>query len=341
MYSLASILLLVERGDRVHEGLNKALMLARHFHARLDLFLCDTEGYVQLQPGPFAAGARTRAWCIAEGSDYLQALRKSIVAPDVEIASEAVCHGSLREAVAEKAARSATDLIVKTTEASRRDAGGRGAAEWAAIAACPAPLLLTRGRSWRPVPQFAAALELSQRSTSASTRAVADLSEALALVCGAELDLLWVGPGRAAECDDPSRRGARPAGDSTRPVPVRRPHFLDGAAADVIPAFVVERDCDLVVLEKPRLTGSAALGSIAGKILAMTGVDVVLTDAAMSGARYASWEGDVHDRRACDSGNAAGVEPRHTHPVVETGTRRPVAGARSRTHPFALGHPHP
>lgn len=311
MQPLASILLLVERGDRVHEGLNKALMLARHFRARLDLFLCDTEGYESVHPGATAGDARTRASCVAEGSDYLQALRKSIVTPDIEIASEAVCHDSLREAVTEKAERSATDLIVKTTEASRRDAGGRGAADWAAIAACPAPLLLTRGRPWRPVPQFAAALEMLRESMSASTRAVADLSQALALACGAELDVLWVGPGRPPARDDDSRRGTRPAGISTRPAPIRRPRFLAGAPADVIPAYIVERDYDLVVLEKPRLTGAAALGSVAGKILSTSGVDVVLTDAAMHRTGYASREVEVHDRRAFGAANACPAGPRH------------------------------
>lgn len=309
MHRVASILLLVERGDRVHEGLNKALMLARHFHARLDLFLCDTEGYLQVHSGAMAVDARTRERCIAEGSDYLRALRKSIVAPDVEIAFEAVCQRSPGEAVTAKVERSATDLIVKTTEANRRGAGGRGAADWAAIAACPAPLLLTRGRSWRPVPQFAAALEMPQSSMSASACAVADLGAALADGCGAELDLLWVGSGRPAEHNEPSQHDKRTAGDCARPRAIRRSRFLDGAAADVIQAVVAERDYDLVVLEKPRLTGAAALGSVAGRMLSTTGVDVVLTD-SMPRAGYASREVDVR-HRAFDAAGAFARDPHH------------------------------
>ena len=311
MQSLASILLLVERGDRVHEGLNKALMLARHFHARLDLFLCDTEGYMQFHPGVMATDTRTRAYCVAEGTDYLQALRKSIVAPDVEIASEAVCHRSLREAVLAKTERSATDLIVKTTEASRRDAGGRAAADWAAVAACPVPLLLTRGRSWRPVPQFAAALEMPDTSMSAATRAVADLGSTLASVCGAELDLLWVGPGRPAESEAVSQRDSDATGNATRAAAIRRPRFLDGAPADAIPACVLEQDYDLVVLGKPRLTGAAALGSVAGRLLSMTGVDVVLTDSALPSTGHAIREIEVHDRRTAGPAEVLAVGPRH------------------------------
>ena len=87
MEPLSCILLLVERGDRVHEGLNKALLVARHFHARLELFLCDTERYGPFRPDNAAALARTHASCVAEGRDYLQALRKTIVAPDITIAT--------------------------------------------------------------------------------------------------------------------------------------------------------------------------------------------------------------------------------------------------------------
>lgn len=309
MQPVAAILLLVERGDSVHQGLQKALMLARHFHARLDLFLCDTEGYIVSGSDAMAPGSRTRALCVAEGSDYLQALRKSIVAPDVEIATEAICHRSLREAVAEKAERSATNLIVKVVDANRGDTGGRGAADWAAIATCPLPLLLTRGRPWRPVPQFAAALEFSRGSIRAANRAVADLATLLALACGAEVDLLLVGCDRAAEADGlldrVMRRGEKPAGQA----PVMRSRYLQGAASDVVPACAVERDYDLVVVEKPHLPGATvALTSIAGGVLATSGGDVVLTSAASPGTRYASRELRDSDRGEVDTAEKCATE---------------------------------
>jgi hypothetical protein len=302
MPPVAAILLLVERGESVHQGLQKALMLARHFHARLDLFLCDTEGYVQASADTMAPDARTRARCVAEGSDYLQSLRKSIIAPDVEIATEAICHRSLREAVAEKAERTATDLIVKTVSTNRRDAGGRGAADWAAIAACPVPVLLTRGRPWRPIPQFAAALELSRGLMPAANRAIADLAKVLALACGAEVDLLWVGPDRTIEAGDPLEWITRQAENSGISAPVRRSRFLQGAALEVVPACAAERDYDLVVLEKPHLPGAAAaLRSVAGSVLASSGGDVVLTSAAAPGARGVSREVGDRDQRAVEA----------------------------------------
>src|SRR5438128_333138 len=185
MQSLSSILLLVERGDRVHEGLNKALLVARHFHARLELFLCDTERYAPFRSGSAAAVARTHASCVAEGRDYLQALRKTIVAPEIAIAAEAVCDLSLYDGVAAKLGRTPVDLIVKTAEASRRDTRARAAVEWSAVALCPAPLLLTRGRPWRPIPRFAAVIAPHD----AVERTTAEMGEMLAEGCSAELDL--------------------------------------------------------------------------------------------------------------------------------------------------------
>ena len=308
MQPLASILLLVECGDRVHQGLSKALMLARYFHARLDLFLCDTEGYVRTHPGPMAAGARTRARCVADGSDYLQALRKSIVAADVEIATEAVCHRSLREAVTEKAERCAADLLVKTTEASCLDAANRSATDWAAMAECPPPLLLTRGRSWRPIPQFAAVLQVALESNRAATRAVADLTVALALACSAEVDMLWTGLDRPYECGEAARHAIQ---FKDSPAAVRRPLFVEGAAHDVIPAALEEGDYDLVVLEKPRLTGAAAARSLVGSVLAMCGGDVVLTDTTAPGSGYASRVNTVDEHRAFEATHVFAVRPRH------------------------------
>ena len=307
MQPLASILLLVERGDRVHQGFSKALLLARHFHARLDLFLCDTEGYVRAHHGQISAGARTRARCVADGSDYLQALRKSIVAADVEIATEAVCHRSLREAVTEKAERCAADLLMKTTDASRLDATNRAATDWAAIAECPLPLLLTRGRSWRPLPQFAAVLQVAHESNRAA-RAVADLTVALALACSAEVDMLWTGLVRPSECGEAARHAIQ---FKDTVAPVSRPRFIEGAADDVIPAALVDGDYDLVVLEKPRLTGAAAARSLAGSVLATCGGDVVLTDAAAPGSGNASRETTVDKRRAFEATDVFAVRPRH------------------------------
>ena len=246
MRAAASILLLVERGDRVHEGLNKALLLARYFHTRLDIFLCDTEGYISSGRGARAPGMGASS-CVTEGNEYVQALRKSVFAPDVEIVTEATCAPSLRDAVAERLQRRAVDLLVKTIDDNRRGSGGRPAAEWAAIAACPVPVLLTRGRPWRPVGRFGALEQLGAPALE-SNRAVTALAGAFAQACGAALETVWPDAPRSIDDD--------------------------------VPAGLGGRDFDLVVLEKPRVTEPGALRSRIGEILAATAGDVVLMDAS-------------------------------------------------------------
>lgn len=279
MHTFAFILLLVERGDRVHEGLNKALLVARHFRAKLDLFLCDTERYATTGSTASGGGRPGDARWVAEGTDYLQALRKSIVAPDVDISTEAICHRSLREAISERLERGRIDLIVKTTEASRRDAPRRGAGDWAALATCPVPLLLTRGRSWRPTPLFAAAVDTHDAAAFDQSRAVASLGNSLAGVCGAELDLLCARSERPSAVDDDALERLGQLAAAAHPRVVQHSRLLAGIATDVVPAYIVERDYDLVVLDKPRATGLAVLDSLAGKTLAVAGGDVVLASA--------------------------------------------------------------
>jgi len=259
MRSSASILLLVERGDRVHGGLNKALLLARHFGARLDLFLCDTEGYTAASGDPVAAG-RTRSECVTQGLEYLQALRKAVRAPDIEIVAEVTCAPSLREALATRLLRNPADLLVKTLVADRYD-DRRRPPEWAAVAECPAPLLLTRGRPWRPAAQFGVAVARSHPSARGADDAAGALAKVFAKACDARLDTVYV--------DDAPLAAATP--DSA--------HDVATVARDLT-AFVIERDWDLVVLEKPRATAAATAYGRVADILAATTADVVLADSS-------------------------------------------------------------
>ena len=276
MEPLSCILLLVERGDRVHEGLNKALLVARHFQARLELFLCDTERYGPFWPGNAAALARTHASCVAEGLDYLQALRKTIVAPDIAIATEAVCDHSLQDGVTAKLKRTPIDLIVKAAEASRRDTRVRGAADWAAVAMCAAPLLLTRGRPWRPIPRFAAVIpprELGARDFEPTT---ADMGETLAAGCGAQLDLLVTDPAPTEVAEADALLEAQRHYRSARRTSRGRMRCVRDAPAEVLTEFIAEHDYDLVVLGKPPLGRQLVLSSLAGRVLSTTAGDVVL-----------------------------------------------------------------
>ena len=84
--ALIPILLLVDRGDLGHNGLNKAMLLARHMQAPLELHLCEVSPFVRSRDSP--AGVAQLAQMQAAAQAYLHALRQSIFSTDVEIRCE-------------------------------------------------------------------------------------------------------------------------------------------------------------------------------------------------------------------------------------------------------------
>jgi nucleotide-binding universal stress UspA family protein len=275
--NVASILLLVERGDQGHQALSKALLLARHLHAALDLFLCDTERYPSARSGAGQlppAAARTR---VADAGEYLQVLRKSINAPEVELSSDAVCHVSLRTALADKLRRSRVDLVVKAGQATPAGRDDRDCIDWPLVASCTAPLLLTRGRPWHPVPRFVAVVDLLDRQGSALCSAIMALAGTLSRGCAAELETLFAHPARQSEFEAGRQAAAREdfvarayGGDA------QRFRQLPGEPSEVLPRLVAQRDYDLVVMGKPRHGApSDASRSVAANVLRATAGDVL------------------------------------------------------------------
>jgi hypothetical protein len=163
--SLSRILLVVERDQRVHAGIAKALMLARHTHACLELFLCDC----------ITGGGEERRQHSAR--EYLRSLRQGIVASDVCIDLHAACEHSLWRAVTGRLRREPAQLVVRTH------------GERAAMSGTP--VVLTRGRPWQPTPRFMTALLINSRGdqTPRATRGPATwLPEMLGRRCGAHVD---------------------------------------------------------------------------------------------------------------------------------------------------------
>lgn len=174
MQSLSCILLVVERGERVHAGLAKALTLARHTRAHLELFLCETDSYLQ------ASEPR-----LQRGHDYLRALRDGVLCADVVIDDEVAWAPSLLRGVAEKLRRTPVQMVVRVAGQlnsamaifARHLIGHSGI-----------PLLLTRGRPWQAVPRFVAVLD---PAPGAAARApIGQLSELLKHCSGAQMDYL-------------------------------------------------------------------------------------------------------------------------------------------------------
>lgn len=275
MKSLSCILLLVERGRLVHSGVNKALLLARHAGARLELFLCDTEPYSALEPYGTHGRGGARDACIAQGREYLQALRLGIICPDVQIGCEAVCAASLIQALADKLQRTPVQIVVRAAGGPRH---GASSADWSLVRHCGASVLLTRGRPWGAWPRFVAALDLSPGADARVCRNIVGMSETLARSCGAELSHVYA---RETEA------GVPPAADGIS-VPaaldarqMRGLQCCSGEPREILPRLLAQRDYDLVALGVPRFNEAAGCSDgVAARVLQAIDADVLFVPSA-------------------------------------------------------------
>lgn len=277
MQNPSSILLLVERGDQAHHALNKALLLARYLHARLELFLCDTERYSFGRSGSGEAAEASLGARLAEAREYLQALRKTMLVTDIEVSSDAVCHVSLRAALADKLRRGGIDLVVKAVPVIH-DGHDEAVIDWPLVASCTAPLLLTRGRPWHPVPRFAAAVDLQDRQGRALSSAITAIGESLSRSCGAELEILFAHAGSGAEFAPERLTTTLNAFGRAHRLDVRHLQYLNGEPTEVLPRMVAQRDYDLVVMGKPQHGWPPELSrSVAARVVEASTGDVLFT----------------------------------------------------------------
>src|SRR6185312_7093368 len=83
--------------------LDKAVMLARLFRARLELFLCDAErAYVQQHQYAPERAELARGACLDEGRRFLESLRRSIPLEEVPVAIDVACESPLYMGIVRK-----------------------------------------------------------------------------------------------------------------------------------------------------------------------------------------------------------------------------------------------
>lgn len=256
MPPLKSILVMADRSAEAQVALQKAFVIARHFDARIELLACDPDhpwsARAAHHPG---AGARAAAARRLDSRRFLDALRRSISAEDLQIQTSDDFEGPLCEGIARKVRSGGHNLVVKRLnrrELRRRPILTR--ADWQVIRACPVPLMLTRGRPWRPLPRFVASV-----AGGAARDEVLGVAQYLAQGCQAALEIV------ADAAELPSR-----------------PRCADGALA-TIPA---PTDIDVVVLRAcghdPWASGDGTGGTLAESIVETLDCDVLLMPPAAS-----------------------------------------------------------
>lgn len=264
---MTSILLIAEPDDAVHQSVKRALMLARYLQARLDLLFWDTER-------PYTPHSSPAPQVIEQARQYLEALRKSVTAPDVEITIDAAFEGSLQEHIAQKVLKEGTKFVIKSV--SRRLTLHGSRVDWQIVRNCPAPLLLTQGRPWQPRARFAVVIDAMDRQAPTLQLAVAQTSALLRLACCADLDLIYAQPdSEPPEEDSPFHLRLQHFARIFSVEP-QHLHVHCGNLSETLPRFIAEQRYDLIaagVSDQPSFAGF--VGSLSGQLLRSTGCDLL------------------------------------------------------------------
>lgn len=193
MSAIEHILVLADRSTDVQAALRKASVLARHIGARITLHTCDTEHAWAIDRDDREA-RDTLARCMVDSRRYLDALRSTVAAQDIEINLSATCARSLQDGLTEQVLHHHPDLVIKTLAATGElTQRTPHPLEMQLLKCCAVPLLVTRGRAWRPDVRVAAAIDISGGDLSladevvqSAARFVKDLNGQLTVVHAAE-----------------------------------------------------------------------------------------------------------------------------------------------------------
>jgi|SRR5579871_3044039 len=189
MELLQRILLVAERNRLVYAGIAKALLLARHTGARLELFLCDVWQSHEATANPVSTHDPGRERYARE---YLRCLAQMVISRDVQIELQWSCAESVTRGVLDRLGEEPAQLVVWASSEP-----------FAALAAFAAPLvsqgaavLATQGQPWRATPEFLNALLItSWRERQPQNLIPATwLPELLARRCGAQLQYMVASP---------------------------------------------------------------------------------------------------------------------------------------------------
>jgi len=280
MQPVSSILVVVDLSPAAADAVAKAVLLARRFKARVELFMCDAERGYALSQAYIPAGVReAQKACVERIRTYLESLKQAAAAPDVPITVDAACESPLYESVVRKVMRERPDLVIKNaTCAKDQTAVSFDATDWQLMRTCPATLLLTRGRAWQLLPRFAAAIDASGTESAEVAGNILQAARLLLGCAGGELDVIYAEP---VELEDAEREsGTHALYELVENISDAAPrvHVLSGDPEVSLPKFVSRNAYDAMLLgaltHKPAYT--AQVGTLTSKLVEAAKCDFLL-----------------------------------------------------------------
>jgi universal stress protein E len=274
------ILTVVDRSDTDRRLLAKASGLARRLGARLELFLCDAEhAYALKHEYEPSHSNEVRTACMEQAIEYLTQLQASPDLHGVQTSVCAACESPLYEGVVRKVLQSGPDLVIKNAGGAYSPTGAAfDPNDWQLMRKCPATLLMTRGRTWRAQPRFAAAVDVSAEETVGLASNILETADALRAALDAELDVLYAERGGVGRDTKEAREVAlRKLAQQFR-VDSHHVHILEGDPEATLPAFVLKRDYDALALGAlTHHQGAVTLvGSLTSRLVDAADCDFVL-----------------------------------------------------------------
>lgn len=277
---MRSILAAVGRDGSSKSVARRAAELARLTGAHLELFLCDAErAYVCQHQYDSEAATRAKASCLEDSRRYLESLRRELAVPDVEISLGVGCESPLYAGIVHAVERVHPDLVVRGvgTEESAV-APPLDASDWDLVSTCPAPLLLTRGKSWKERPVIAAAVDLSPGEPAELTQTILCTATDVAKSTGGVLKAVHACRRDRPKAEIETHRAA--LGERVRSAGIEGAdiHLVVGEPAAALREFVRREGVDLIVLGAltHRKTLRALVGTLTGRLIDTLAVDFLL-----------------------------------------------------------------
>ena len=261
------ILVLADRSNEVQAALRKASVLARHVGASIELHSCDTEHAWAIGLDTPEA-KETLAGCLADSRRYLDALRGSVAAQDLDIVTTASCARSLQDGLTRGISGAQPDLVIKTLAACGEFAKGiPHPLEMQLLKGCAVPLLVTRGRSWSPQPRIVAAVDLDSADLRLASAVVAT-ARRLVEDLGGELEIVYGGDGPQQAIIDRAR-AAGIAADALR--------ILPGSPLSALREYAAARQIDVLAIGGPDAASwQGATPSLTEALLGAISCDVLI-----------------------------------------------------------------
>ena len=292
MKPVSSILVVVDRSLSAADAVAKAVLLARAATARVELFMCDAErGYALSQAFVSTGVEQSRHACLADSHRHLEMLESLVNADDVPITIDAACESPLYESIVRKVMRERPDLVIKNVSGplNRFDV-----TDWQLMRACPATLMLTRGRPWHSPPRFAAAVDASSSESTGLRWDILQAAHNLTALTRGEFSVLYAEP---LELEDADREaGTLGLHEIVRklPDPPAAVHVLAGNPEASLPGFAKRHTYDALLLgaltHRPGVT--AQVGTLTSKLVEALECDFLL----VKPGTYHCPVGEVYDR---------------------------------------------